>query len=195
MKGRARKAMSIERRRKVQAMVLAGVPYDEIASTLGVARSTVQNDVKRLMEDWKKTAQYQIDEARIVELSRMDRLNVAVWRQAVNGDLMAVDKAVKISERRAKMLGLDAAQKMQLEVRIDNPLLLQMVGKALVEVVKEFALAESFLVRFWDILKAMRPSDEALVKQARPALVSGGDVPLDATMASLAETEEVEHGN
>lgn len=185
----------MERRRKVQAMVLAGVPYEEIASTVGCSKSTVQADVMHLMGEWRKTAAYQIDEARILELSRMDRLNVAVWRQAMNGDLLAVDKALKVSERRAKILGLDAAQKMQLEVRVDNPMLLTMVGKALVATAKEFAVGDAFLGRFWDILKEMRPSEEALVKQAQPALVMGGDIPDDATMATLAETEEVENGH
>src|SRR5699024_2045667 len=56
----------------------------------------------------------QADEMRTVELSRLDRLQRAVWGKAVKGDLQAVDRALKIIDRRSKLLGLDAPQQVQI---------------------------------------------------------------------------------
>lgn len=46
-----------------------------------------------------------------LELERLDRMLLAIWQQVVSGHLGAVDRGLRISERRAKMLGLDAPTK------------------------------------------------------------------------------------
>jgi hypothetical protein len=42
-----------------------------------------------------------------MEIDRLDQLQSAVWRQAVSGDLAAVDRALKVIQARAKLLGLE----------------------------------------------------------------------------------------
>jgi len=45
---------------------------------------------------------------RALELLRLDELLNALWDTAIAGDLKAVDRVLKVMERRAKLLGLDA---------------------------------------------------------------------------------------
>lgn len=49
-----------------------------------------------------------------MELARLDDMMTAVYGPATKGELMAVDRVVKLGERRAKILGLDAPEKAEL---------------------------------------------------------------------------------
>ena len=46
-----------------------------------------------------------------MEGARLDRLHQAVWDAAINGDCYAIDRVLKLMERRAKLFGLDAPNK------------------------------------------------------------------------------------
>ena len=46
-----------------------------------------------------------IDELRQLEVERLDALQVAVWNDAMNGDVRAVGAVVRIMHLRAKILG------------------------------------------------------------------------------------------
>ncbi len=54
-----------------------------------------------------------IDEARQLELMRLDELQLAVWDRAINGELPAAHCVLKIMDRRAKLLGLDKPEKVE----------------------------------------------------------------------------------
>jgi hypothetical protein len=45
------------------------------------------------------------------ELDRLDAMLRACWSKAIGGDMKAVDRVLKISERRSKLLGLDAPER------------------------------------------------------------------------------------
>ena len=53
-----------------------------------------------------ETAQEAADEVRALELARLDALLAALWPQ--QGEPAVVDRVLRIMERRAKLLGLDA---------------------------------------------------------------------------------------
>ena len=99
-----------ERTKQELQLLLAGASYREIAEAVGVAPSTVHDDVQRALRDIPRR---EADELRQVEVERLDRLQRAVWADAVKGDLPSVDRAVRIIDRRAKMLGLDAPQQVE----------------------------------------------------------------------------------
>jgi hypothetical protein len=54
-----------------------------------------------------------IDEARQLELMRLDEMQLAVWDRAINGDLPAAHCVLKIMDRRAKLLGLDKPERVE----------------------------------------------------------------------------------
>jgi hypothetical protein len=57
-----------------------------------------------------------IEEHRELELDRLDILQRTYWQPAVNGNLRAADYVLRVIDKRAKLLGLDAPLKVQAEV-------------------------------------------------------------------------------
>ena len=84
----------------------AGVTYDQIAAQLGYAsRSSARRAVVRLLQ--ANTAEAVAD-LRTLEDGRLDDMLRAIYGAAVQGDLATIDRILRISERRAKLWGLDA---------------------------------------------------------------------------------------
>lgn len=83
----------------------AHVTYEEIARQLGYANaSCAYHAVKTAME---KTLREPADELRQLELSRLDEMSQSIWENVLAGDLDSIATAIRISERRARLLGLD----------------------------------------------------------------------------------------
>lgn len=84
----------------------AGVPYDQIATKLGYqSPRSAESAVARVLEG-KYTSQ-DVEKVVAMELARLDALQAVAWRRAKEGDLRAIDRILKIMERRAQYLGLD----------------------------------------------------------------------------------------
>jgi Homeodomain-like domain len=89
----------------MQALALraAGATYKQIAGELGVSEPTawrlVQQESAKII---RETAAELLE----LELTRLDRMLMAVWPAVINGDLAAIDRALKIEDMRAKLLGL-----------------------------------------------------------------------------------------
>lgn len=105
------------RKREARALELraAGWTYAQIAAELGCtlqgARAMVLRALDRLgYEDAEKL--------RRLELRRLDRLLEATWEKAIAGDLGAVDRVLRIMEVRARLAGLNAPEKRQVEAAI-----------------------------------------------------------------------------
>lgn len=84
--------------------VLNGKSLRTIEKELGVPRATVARYRDKALES---IAIPTVDAARKEELGRLDILVEAVWSLAETGDNTAIANYLKISERRAKLLGLD----------------------------------------------------------------------------------------
>jgi hypothetical protein len=59
-------------------------------------------------------------ELRDLEAARLDRLQEQPWLQAVQGNLAAIDRCLRIMERRAKLLGLDEVDPNRVNLVIIN---------------------------------------------------------------------------
>ena len=84
-----------------------GQSFSQIGQTLGITKQSAHHLVKtaldRLADETREiTAQW-----RALEADRLDCLQVAAWDKAIEGNLPAIDRVLKIMERRAKLLGLD----------------------------------------------------------------------------------------
>lgn len=98
-------AEMLERERKALGLRQAGVTYPVIAEQLGYAnKGGAYKAVRRAI---RRTHQEGATELIALETSRLERLQRAVWAAAMKGDLFAVDRVLRIMERRAKLLGLD----------------------------------------------------------------------------------------
>jgi len=62
----------------------------------------------------KEVAGEPAEQVRKAELGRLDRLLMAHWPAAVDGDAKATQTVLQIMDRRARYLGLDAPQRIDL---------------------------------------------------------------------------------
>ncbi|MEE6264885.1 hypothetical protein V2E29_04390 [Streptomyces diastatochromogenes] len=111
---KAQQAATAERRAKAIRMKIEGATYTQIADALGYAsRSAAHMDVKRSLERHVVEEGLAIEAWRELELARLDTLQQAIWDKAMSGDPRAIEAALKILDRRAKLLGLDSAIKLE----------------------------------------------------------------------------------
>lgn len=92
-----------------------GYSVRRIADETGIARSTVQD---RLDAAYKEMVFPLADEVRLLELERLDAWLVRLEDQMTNGEApeRVVPVAIRVSERRAKLLGLDAPERQEMTV-------------------------------------------------------------------------------
>lgn len=83
-----------------------GKNFEEIARVVGY--SSPSGAYRAVMAGLKATLQEPADEVRIMELQRLDVMLEKQIEAAERGIPQAVDRVLRIMERRAKYLGLDA---------------------------------------------------------------------------------------
>lgn len=109
-----RRIEAIERQKQALDLRKAGATYDAIAKKLEYANgSGAEHAVKAAL---KATIQDSADDVRRMELERLDALLLQMWTQTQKGNLGAVDRVLRIMERRSKLLGLDAPTKQEIAV-------------------------------------------------------------------------------
>jgi predicted DNA-binding protein (UPF0251 family) len=106
-----RKVRSAQRRAEVMRLREEGHKFPEIGRRLGISHVAAWKHCQRGLEEAAKQLTESAETIRAIELNRLDRALVKVFRKVDQGDLAAVDRLIKIQERRAKLLGLDAAEK------------------------------------------------------------------------------------
>lgn len=101
------KIAAAERQQKALMLRKGGATYQSIADTLGYAnRSSAADAVTRALQD---TVDRELaDELRRIENERLDALWQPMYARALTGDQAAVDRCLRIMERRAAINGLDA---------------------------------------------------------------------------------------
>jgi hypothetical protein len=102
-----------ERRLKALQLRMAGVPYRSIAAQLDVSLAQAHEDVQRELEVLAEKSQAEAAHVRTLELERLDAMTMALWQQARQGNQGAVDRVLRVMERRSRLLGLDAPEKQE----------------------------------------------------------------------------------
>jgi hypothetical protein len=89
----------------------AGYSFERIAKECGYAdHSGAARAVKRARAHLVSEP---LDEQRLLELSRLDELQRAVWTKAMQGEPRAVQLALQIIDRRTMLLGLNAPDRLE----------------------------------------------------------------------------------
>ena len=99
---------------------MAGATLDDIARQLDF--KSAAGAYKSVMRELKATAQDMgegTEAVRQLELKRLDQMQFPLWPQVLAGDVAAPTTALRIQERRASLLGLDAPKQIEARVRID----------------------------------------------------------------------------
>ncbi|TQF05533.1 hypothetical protein E6W39_29035 [Kitasatospora acidiphila] len=98
-------------------------------------------DVSTALRERHTELDIAVDELRIVHHMRLERLFFVAFRRAVkDGDLLAIDRAVRILERDSRLLGIDAPARTQLSGPGDGPIAVESVTAA--ELAKLIAATE-----------------------------------------------------
>ena len=128
-----------ERRHQAWLLRVKGKSVREIATALNVSVGTAHSDLKAVLERTKSENNEAAEDHRVLSLSRLDRalstiedaLEAMSIRTNEDGEviaagidhelrLKALDRLVKLEERRAKLLGLDAPVKSEVEANVTN---------------------------------------------------------------------------
>ena len=101
--------------RHIKALELrkAGLSFDRIAQELGYASAGAAHNAVRICLE--RSVQEPAKEVRQMEVARLDDMLLSIWPEVRKGHLGAQDRALKIMERRAKLLGLDAPTKIDFD--------------------------------------------------------------------------------
>lgn len=111
-----RNAGLVAKERQALDLRLAGATFDDIAERLGFAdRSAAYKAVKRGLTS---TLQEPADELRDVESARLERLLLAIWPAALDGDAKAIAQARGLIDQRCKLLGLNAPARVEMDATV-----------------------------------------------------------------------------
>lgn len=106
-----RRLGAVDRQAQALGMRLGGATYHNIAESLGYRSPSGAH--KAVESALKATLQEPADAVRAIELSRLDRMIMAIWPQATKGSYEAIDRVLKIMVRRADYLGIDAPKEIK----------------------------------------------------------------------------------
>jgi hypothetical protein len=120
-----------ERRMRALNLRKAGGSYRQIAQQLGVSLNTAWADVNAELLELREQTKADAAEVRDLELQRCDEMILGLWPAVRRGDPKAVSAAVRVSERRSKLLGLDAPSKSEISGANGGPVELLEVRESL----------------------------------------------------------------
>jgi hypothetical protein len=112
-KSSVRRIRTTEKTLKALELRKRGMNYTQIGEKLGCARSTACRYVLSELENLADKCREEAVHVRDLELQRLDALYLVAYAEVEDGNIPAIDRCLRIMERRAKLLGLDAAEKVE----------------------------------------------------------------------------------
>lgn len=110
-----------ERVAQCYALKLRGFSYRRIAEEMGLSVATVHKHVTRALAERVDPL---VEQYRAIELDKLESAEARLWEQVEDGSPRGlarnVEVLLKLSERRAKLLGMDAPERQQIEATIDS---------------------------------------------------------------------------
>lgn len=104
--------------RKVVELKQLGLTFDVIAEKVGYASASgAYHAYERYMERYKHLP---AESLRDLQGSRLERLLAGVWTKALRGETPAIMAVLKIFEREARLFGLDAPNRSESTITIDD---------------------------------------------------------------------------
>lgn len=95
---------------------LAADKLNELTSGWGAWH--VYKDISTILNEYRSGYQETVLEVAEMEIHRLDELQTAVWTKAKTGSLEAIDRVLKIMDRRAQLIGLDKPVKIDWRIEV-----------------------------------------------------------------------------
>lgn len=93
---------------------MRGKSFQAIADELGCPKPRAWRAVMRAVREHAKVTEAYAGEYLEIEIGRLDKLLDGLWDAATAGSVQAVEAVLKVEARRAKLLGLDAPNRIAL---------------------------------------------------------------------------------
>jgi predicted DNA-binding transcriptional regulator YafY len=136
-----RQSKTVKAERIAQAFEFrkAGMSLREIAARLDVSHETVRKDIIEMTEQFIEEARVHHRTMVAMEMMRLDDMAFGIWPAATMGDVKAIEAMLKIMERRAKMLGVDAQTLTKnIQVQVTPEQLTEMSDDELQQLIQQF---------------------------------------------------------
>ena len=124
----------LEKAERIIELRRTGATWELIAKATGYANASgAYKAYQRITENMVAP---KLEEYRNMEIDLLDRLQLSVFDRAKQGDLRAISTVLSISDRRSRILGLDAPTKIQAEVVTYDGATLEQHTARIVEIVR-----------------------------------------------------------
>lgn len=107
----AKRVTSDQLRQRVLELRRQGVTIRAIADQVGKSSTRVHQVLLAALQQIAKETEVEVRELRMLENDRLDRALQAIWPGVEAGDLKAIDRLIRIIERRSRLFGLDSPSK------------------------------------------------------------------------------------
>jgi DNA-binding CsgD family transcriptional regulator len=111
-----------ERAVKALDLRIKGYTYRQIAKALGCGEKTAYYDVQNALGTLDGVKKEVAEQLREIEVARLDALLKALDKKIRTGSVPAIFAAVKVADRRSKLLGLDSPTRHELTGKDGAPL-------------------------------------------------------------------------
>lgn len=108
-----------DRRAQVAELTLNGFSQRQIAKRLGIALGTVNNDLQAVRQEWAEQRSATYEQHVGAMMARLTQMERTLARGLVEGDLPTIDRALKVLDRRARLLGLDVPQAVSVDFDVE----------------------------------------------------------------------------
>lgn len=109
-------ANAAEKRARALQLRIGGATYDQIAQQVGFSgRGGAYRAVAQALRDIPREA---ADELRQLELERFDTIQIRLMQKLGQGDLTVVPNLLRLAEQRARLLGLNKPEQLQLQAEV-----------------------------------------------------------------------------
>jgi hypothetical protein len=105
-----------ERRKRLLELRMQGKTFKQIARETGLSLSNAKKIVCEVVKDRTAEMDDLVRHQQELSLMRLDRMVEALWPRASEGHVESVQAMIRVEERRAKLCGLDAPQRIQADV-------------------------------------------------------------------------------
>ncbi len=110
-----------ERKKEIVRLRRNGFTLAKIAEQVGCSAQYAHKILTTYLERLETEFRNDVRELRQLEAERLDRAQLAVWDKAVKGDVGAIDRVLRIMERRARLFGLDAPARQEITGKDGRP--------------------------------------------------------------------------
>lgn len=112
----------LRRQEKALDLRRSGLSFERIGAKIGISTSRAHSLVMAGLADARAQITGAADELRAEEVARLDAMLHALWTRAKKGEAAAIDRVLKIGERRQKLLGLEAPVRIETTGRDGKPI-------------------------------------------------------------------------